>query len=52
MTEIDYRNRSISQLVSELHSLGEAKVMIEPLRLLAVHEADLEGAKRFKNSHG
>lgn len=52
MTELEYRNRSISQLVSELNSLGEAKVVLEPIRLLAVHEYDMENVKRFKNSHG
>ena len=28
MTDLEYRNRSISQLVSELNSLGEAKVVL------------------------
>lgn len=52
MAEMEYRNRSISQLVSELNNLGEAKVVLEPVRLLAVHEFDLPHLKRFKNSHG
>lgn len=38
MAEIEYRNRSISQLVSELNNLGEANVVLEPVRLLAIHE--------------
>ena len=41
MSEIEYRNRSISQLVSELNSLGGAKVVLEPLKLCAIHEYDL-----------
>jgi hypothetical protein len=52
MAEIEYRNRSISQLVSELNHLGDPTVLLSPLRLTAVHEKDLPEVKRFKNSQG
>ena len=52
MTETEYRNRSVSQLVTELNGLGEDKVVVEPLRLLAVQNSDHPAIKLFKNSKG
>lgn len=52
MAELEYRNRSISQLVSELNHLGQPNVVVAPLRLLALHDRDLPSLKRFKNSQG
>lgn len=52
MAEIEYRNRSISQLVSELNHLGEPGVLLSSIRLTAVHEKDMPDLKRFKNSQG
>jgi hypothetical protein len=52
MSELEYRNRSISQLVNELNNLGESNVLLEPVRLLAIHENDVQYLKRFKNSYG
>jgi hypothetical protein len=52
MAEIEYRNRSISQLVSELNHLGEPGVLLSSIRLTAIHEKDMPDLKRFKNSQG
>lgn len=52
MAEIEYRNRSISQLVSELNHLGEPGVLLSSIRLTAIHERDMPDLKRFKNSQG
>lgn len=52
MAEIEYRNRSISQLVSELNHLGEPGVLLSSIRLTAIHEKDIPDLKRFKNSQG
>jgi hypothetical protein len=50
MSDIEYRNRSISQLVGELNSLGEDNIKMQATTLIGVHSVDLNSIKRFKNS--
>lgn len=47
-----YRTRSISQLVSELNSLGQDSVQLAPLLLLALHDRDLPGLTRLRHPNG
>lgn len=49
MCEIEYRNRTISSLVSELNSLGHTSTLLKPLTLLAVQREDHPAIRRFKN---
>ena len=38
--------------MSELNTLGDSNILLEPIQLLAVHFDDIQGISRYKNASG
>ena len=48
MTDLDFRNRTISSLVQELNHLGNRSVLVQPTEAIAVQAQESQFAKRFQ----
>ena len=44
-----FRNKTISQLVNELNSLGDDHVAIHPTTRIAIHQTDSKSIRRFRS---
>ena len=52
MCEIEYRNRTISQLVSELNSLGEPSVLVRPIEVVLLSQDNSPLIRLFRSNKG